>query len=248
MESDLTTKAWLVTNGIATKTVTKRDAVSATTTAVDSHTTYVVSGNEYADEMQLRAIALQKRYKGRIQSDRVARSLTTPPARLVARQVSPAAALITPPARLAARQGGAAAPSCTWGYEISGAEDIEVGDLGFDPPLDADLSTPQCSPAGVPLSDLQAVIDTLDGQGDDGYMFDNCCGGGSVSCLQQGTSGLATVDLCGGTELECIGCAQLANYLQGMASSCNSNGQVGGSQEINEANSLTVSINLNSSG
>lgn len=223
--------------------MTRRDVVPATTTAIGSYTTYAVSGNEYVDEMQHRAIALQNRHKGRIQSNRVAGSLTTPPARLESRQGP------TPPSRLEARQGPAAAgPNCTFGYEQSGAEDIEVGDLGFDPLLDEDKSTPQCSPAGVPLSDLQAVIDTLDSKGDDGYMFDNCCGGGSVSCLQQCTSGLAAVALCGGTEQECIGCSQLANYLQNMASSCNSNDQVGGSQEINEANSMTVSINLNDSG
>ena len=195
------TKAFIQAGGIVTTSVTKRDTLPATATVIDASATFVVFGDELTDEKQHRAIALQNRHSNRIQPNPVARSMVTPPAHLAARQAPPAPA-----------------PSCSFDFDISGAEDIEVGGAGFDQPPTEDLSSPQCGTGIlVPLTDLQNVINSLDDQGDDGYQFDSCGGGGSPQRLQQGNSGLARVDLCSGTEQKCIRCAELANYLQGMA-------------------------------
>lgn len=96
----------------------------------------------------------------------------------------------------------------------------------------------------IPVSDVQAVKDQLDNLGDDGYSFDNCCGNFGGSCAIVGTHGFATVSFCGHSR-QCIGCAILANYVRGLIYTCQSDGVVSGTQNINEALGLTVELDFN---
>lgn len=136
------------------------------------------------------------------------------------------------------------ASDCANEFDTQGLEDTEVGDPAFDDDLPGEVSAPQCSPSEVLVSDAQAVNDQLDAEGDDGYSFDNCCSGPNGVCTLVGQSGTALVSLCGDTE-QCIGCARLANYVEGLINTCQTDGQVGGDQDINEAPGLKVSIDFN---
>ena len=182
-------KGFLVVGQTTSKTVIRRNAMPVTKPLPKpAATTYVVSGDDELDRVQGDAIELEYRHKGHYQP----RAIPTP--------------AITPAPILAARQGPAAttAGSCTADFDQSGAEDLEAGDPGFDDPIDDDLSKAQCSDIQVSASDVQAAIDTLDGLGDDGYQFDNCCGGGSISCVQVAVSGTAEIMLCGGDTLDAL--------------------------------------------
>lgn len=81
----------------------------------------------------------------------------------------------------------------------------------------------------------------------DNASFDNCCGGGAVFCGPfLALNGTATVTLCGDTE-QCIGCARLANYVEGIINTCMVNGNLdGATQDINEKPGLHVQIGFNS--
>lgn len=138
------------------------------------------------------------------------------------------------------------ASECANDFDTQGFEDTEVSDPAFDDDLPEDVSSAQCDAINIPASDAQAINDQLDEQGDDGYSFDNCCGGGGL-CVIQGISGLASVGICGDAPQQCIGCARLANYVQGLIDNCkNNDGNVGGKQDINEAPGLTVELLFNS--
>ena len=203
------------------------------TRALDSpaSATYVVSGNEAVDKAQGDAIA-HKHGRQTYHNAPAPSPATTTPAQLSDRKELP---------DLVARQDAA---SCAAPFEQNGDEDIDAGDAGFDDPTDDDLSKPQCdSNIGVDANDLQNAIDYLDSVGDNGYQYDNCCGGVDGSCLLVATNGTAFVGLCGSTE--CIGCAQLANYVQGIHDTCAGDAGVGGTQAINESDDLTVEISLN---
>lgn len=139
------------------------------------------------------------------------------------------------------------ASDCANEFDTQGLEDTEVGDPAFDDDLPGEVSAPQCFAAEVLVSDAQAAHDQLAEQGDDGYSFNNCCSGPNGVCILVGLSGTAMITLCGDTE-QCIGCARLANYVQGLIDTCQSNGEVGGDQDINEAPGLKVSIDLNTHG
>ena len=137
------------------------------------------------------------------------------------------------------------ASQCADDFDTQGIEDTEVGDPSFDDDLSQDTSSPECASLDIPVADVQAINDQLDQQGDDGYSFDNCCGGGDGGlCQIVGTSGLASVQLCGETE-QCIGCARVANYIEGIINTCQIDSGVGGSQDINEAPGLRVEIQTN---
>ena len=90
---------------------------------------------------------------------------------------------------------------------------------------------------------MQATDDYLDGQGND-WDYGNCCGGGigDDSCgpilVQNGT---ASVSLCGDTE-QCVGCAQVANYVEGIIGACQQDGLVNGIQVLNEVEGLNISV------
>ena len=94
---------------------------------------------------------------------------------------------------------------------------------------------PRCeSDIGVKPEELQDAVNFLDSIGDYGYQFDNCCGGVEGSFAQVALNGTAVVGLGGSTE--CMGCAQLANYVQEIHDTCTGDHGVGGSQAINESN------------
>ena len=134
-------------------------------------------------------------------------------------------------------------------FDIAGAEDVEVGDPGFDAPLPEQETTPfyQSDPQGTLTVDAQACKDQLDALGDDAGL-DNCCGGGpGFKCSNDDitkeqsivTSGTFSVMICGDTPV-CIGCAQLANYVEGIINTCSVNDEVEGSQELNQVDAFTV--------
>ena len=138
------------------------------------------------------------------------------------------------------------ASDCSIDFDKLGQEDVEVGDDPyFDPLLPEDESAPQCLPGDVLQSDVQANNAYLDNLGDDGYPPNNCCGGGPVGCIQQVVNGTAITSLCGGSEQQCIGCAMLANYIEGICNTCVQDGKCSGKQDINEAPGLYVEIDLN---
>lgn len=136
------------------------------------------------------------------------------------------------------------ASDCSIDFDKLGQEDVEVGDITFDPLLPEDISKPDCAPY-VPQADVQANNDYLDNLGDDGFPPNNCCGGGAVECVQIVTNGTAVTQLCGGEEQRCIGCAMLANYVQGISNTCVKDGLTGGRQDINEAPGLSVLVTTN---
>ena len=98
------------------------------------------------------------------------------------------------------------------------------------------LSTPQCMKRNIktPVADVQAIDKKLDARGDG----QQCCGGGA-GCANVESNGAVAVDLCGSG---CIGCARMANYLQGLIDYCTVGGTVGGQQNINEVPGLSIQI------
>ena len=216
----------------------------ATEVLAAAETTWAVSGDGYLDEIQHHAIIADNRRRARRQPIAAISSATSFSGTKTPLHTSTTTSMVTPAPALGKRQATSAS-SCTFSFDQSGDEDIEVGDPGFDPTLPSDESTPQCGEALVTSSDLQNSIKYLDSVGDDGYQYDDCCGGGEATCVQVAVNGSCEVDLCGGSTQECVGCAEVANYLQGILGACASGDDVGGSQRINEANALTVSVNIN---
>lgn len=98
------------------------------------------------------------------------------------------------------------------------------------------LSAPQCikRDLSTPIADVQAINQKLDARGDG----QQCCGAGA-ECANVENNGAVAVDLCGSG---CIGCARLANYLQGLIDHCTVDGNVGGQQDINEVPGLSIQI------
>lgn len=111
------------------------------------------------------------------------------------------------------------------------------------------MTAPECvtKPQDVLQSDAQLCIDELDAQGDDpGY--ENCSGGGPGSSCDKDSitkkqamsiRGTAAVWICGDTSV-CMGCAQLANYIEGSINTCSVGDQVGGKQVLNAVNGSIV--------
>ncbi|KAL8693206.1 MAG: hypothetical protein Q9218_001918 [Villophora microphyllina] len=100
------------------------------------------------------------------------------------------------------------------------------------------LSAPVCVKRdfATPVADAQAIDGKLDTRGDG----QQCCGVASgPGCNNVESNGNVAVDLCG---VGCIGCAKLANYLQGLIDHCTVDGNVGGTQNINEVPGLTIQI------
>ena len=121
----------------------------------------------------------------------------------------------------------------------------EVGDPGFGDLLPQYRSKHIYGTGFSSVSDFQAADTYLDAQGSD-WDCGNCCGGGlgDDSCgpilVQNGT---ASVNLCGDTE-QCVGCAHLGNYVEGIIDTCQQDGRVNGVQVLNEVSGLNISISL----
>lgn len=97
------------------------------------------------------------------------------------------------------------------------------------------FSTPQCVHRDFksPVADAQAIDKKLDARGDG----QQCCGTGDCNNIE--SNGAVSVDLCGSG---CIGCARMANYLQGLIDHCTVDGNVAGQQDINEVPGLSIQI------
>lgn len=227
--------------------ITKRDAPATTVELVPRVTTIVVTGDDEIDR--------KNPYLGRLEVRKAAPGMQNSPREFEARATSrphprnldysPRGAAPAPTAAPESLFARGSNPGCDTDFEKQGLEDTEVGDPGFDDDLPQDESKPDCS-GGIPApqSDVQAINGDLDSWGNDGYGFDNCCGGGTFQCSQVDTWGKANIALCG-AQPACIGCAQLANYVEGLINTCTTNGQTQGKQVINEAPGLTVVIGLN---
>ena len=55
---------------------------------------------------------------------------------------------------------------------------------------------------------------------------------------------MAVIELCGGSPDLCVSASLVAGYATSIMNACNSNGQIGGSQAVNEAPGLNVTITL----
>lgn len=217
-------KAWVIGSPQTTRVISKRNAPPQTLVSLAPVTTINVSGDEQID----------KRNPG----------LGGQPSNthIYPRNI-PAVVTATPTSpSLPVRSAAALFPrasECSLDFDRFGQEDVEVGDPGNDPDLPGDASAPQCGEGSAPQEDVQAINDDLDARGND--QFDNCCGGSG--CPIVATHGLASVNLCG-DQNQCIGCAQLANYVQGIIDTCGSDGKVLGTQDINEAPGLQVRVDI----
>lgn len=72
-----------------------------------------------------------------------------------------------------------------------------------------------------------------------------CCSSGEGGCVNVSSAGGQAADLCTAaddTSVLCVDCAKVANYLDGLISSCTQDGNVGGSQDIVEASGLSIQI------
>ncbi|KAL8715218.1 MAG: hypothetical protein Q9220_001176 [cf. Caloplaca sp. 1 TL-2023] len=97
------------------------------------------------------------------------------------------------------------------------------------------LSAPVCTTSNGhgPVADVQAIDKKLDDRSDG----QQCCG--KPECNTVESSGGASVQLCGDG---CIGCARVANYVQGLIDHCTIVGNVAGKQSINEVPGLSIQI------
>jgi len=86
----------------------------------------------------------------------------------------------------------------------------------------------------TPVADVQTIDKKLDARGDGQQ-----CYGAGAGCANVESNGAVAVDLCGSG---CIGCARMANYLQGLIDHCTVDGNVGGQQNINEVTGLSIQI------
>ncbi|KAL1970177.1 hypothetical protein VTN77DRAFT_6582 [Rasamsonia byssochlamydoides] len=108
---------------------------------------------------------------------------------------------------------------------------------GPKPPATA--SSPQCGPNDASVSAVQAINQQLDAWGDESL----CCSDGSGGCANVAVSGNVAVDLCSTSKTPlCMGCARMANYLEGILNTCQKDGQVGGKQAIVEMPGLEMEI------
>ena len=55
---------------------------------------------------------------------------------------------------------------------------------------------------------------------------------------------MAAIELCGGSTDICVSASLVAGYATSIVNACNSDGQIGGSQAVNEAPGLNVNITL----
>ena len=55
---------------------------------------------------------------------------------------------------------------------------------------------------------------------------------------------MAAIELCGGSTDLCVSASIVASYANSIVNACNSNGQIGGSQAVNEAPGLNVTITI----
>lgn len=219
-------KAWVIGSPQTSLVISKRNAPPQTLVSLAPVTTINVSGDEEIDK---RNPGLGGQFSN---THMYPRNI---PAVVTATPTSPSL-----PARSAAALFPRAS-ECDLDFDRLGQEDVEVGDPGNDPDLPGDASAPQCGTGSAPQEDVQAINDDLDAQGND--QFDNCCGGIGGSCQIVGSHGLASVNLCGDQD-QCIGCEQLANYVQGIIDTCGSGGKVFGTQDINEAPGLQVRVDI----
>ena len=139
------------------------------------------------------------------------------------------------------------ASDCTLEFDITGAEGIDASDPGYDDPLPQDKTKPRCEPhrETILTEDTQAYNNQLDALDDD-PSYDNCCGGGPGNECGTGQTtkeqaivinGTTAISICGDTKV-CIRCADLANYVAGIISTCTVSTQVGGSQELNQVDDV----------
>lgn len=102
-------------------------------------------------------------------------------------------------------------------------------------------STPQCgaNPYTMPVADVTTASNQLDAMGDQ-----DCCSQTDGSCINISAVNGRAVDLCGkfdGTQL-CANCARVANYVAGLTTCVDGNGNVGAIQDVVETPGLTVQI------
>lgn len=86
-----------------------------------------------------------------------------------------------------------------------------------------------------PVEALQKINDKLEERGDD----EQCCGPDDGTCVNVEVEGDTAVNLCG---KGCVGCARLANYLQGFIDHCQVDGKVSAVQDINETPGLRIEV------
>jgi hypothetical protein len=102
-------------------------------------------------------------------------------------------------------------------------------------------SQPQCGPDyDTTVANAQTMNADLDSRG--GFQ---CCSNGEGGCVNISVAGDQAADLCTADDNKsvlCVDCAKVANYLDGLISSCTQNGNVGGSQDIVEASGLSIQI------
>ena len=213
-------KAWVVVPGPATTVVTKR-GLPPVTIAVPTTTHFAVTDDETLDPRALPALE----------------------ARAPEAKPTQAANPVPEPENIRSMKPRAAA-DCTIDFDTQGLEDIDEGDPGFDDLLPQYQSKPVCDAAESATSDVQATDDYLDAQGND-WDYGNCCSGGlGDSCgpiLVE--NGSAAVSFCGATE-QCVGCAQVANYVSAIIGACQQSGSVNGHQVLNEVDGLNISVNF----
>jgi hypothetical protein len=101
-------------------------------------------------------------------------------------------------------------------------------------------SSPKCGDHGytAPYADVSTCQEALNlKRGTD------CCTPPEGACINVATSGNIAVDICSEPNKGiCVDCGSVADYVGGMAESCQQDGKVGGTQDIVEAPGLTVQI------
>ncbi|KAF6232734.1 hypothetical protein HO173_008948 [Letharia columbiana] len=229
-------KAWVIVSGPATSVVTKRD-LPPVTIAVPTATNLAVTGDEKIDARALHDFGPRAPEPDPNSPTGV---------RLAVRTASPIQKRRnTGFLMVRANVSSTPAADCTIDFDTQGLEDTDVGDPGFDDLLPQYQSKPICEGGNSEVSDVQAADTWLDSQGND-WDYGNCCGGGigDGSCgpilVQNGT---ASVSLCGDTN-QCVGCAQLGNYVEGIIGACQQDGLVNGVQVLNEVEGLNISVSL----
>ena len=219
-----TSKAWVIVSGPSTSVITKRD-LPPVTIAVPTTTNLAVTGDQRLDVRALPAFEPRAPEASPMQTANPASK------RENIDSVKP-------------RANAPRAASCTIDFDTNGLEDIEVGDPGFDDLLPQYQSKPICEGGDSDISDVQALDTYLDNVGND-WDYGNCCSGGlgdGDACGPEiAQNGSASVSFCGATS-QCIGCAQAANYIEGIISACQNDGVVNGHQVINEVDGLNISI------
>ena len=103
-------------------------------------------------------------------------------------------------------------------------------------------TTPTCTPpvkgSSPSLDTAKKMNDDLDKHGDE----DCCSGDGQCANLQNAVENKQAVDMCSAKGIQCIKCAQAANYLAGIIGACTVDGVVSGKQDINAMPGLSIQI------